>query len=657
MRGPALLTFPVSRKKKVCRVRNRRAAMQATAGLVAGTFLLALTACSHSIAVRQETPPPFIPIERQYLQLPEDVSPMFPTFAPGGGDIVFQNAGDSTSWIVRPDGSELQCIDCDFPDRPPAKRSGGFVYAFSDGRRLLLTRGLGKQGGGESGADADAWVLECTPSLRDCATHRFLDVDMSADRGQFSLIHRRFWHLAPDEEHLGWMNVRADGTVMVVARLERREDRYVAVDPRAVNPSGPVDAQDDRADRWETFSQLYELKGFTPDGKSMLAVGLPGHNIDVLRIDLASGGVTRLTADPDWDEDSSLSPDQSLFVVNSWRGRDRFDVFSWIPQIRGFTGLVLGAALATPYVSTWSGFQCNLSPWLLPATGDDGGRLQGQPLDTYGDDLTAAANVSGRYVWSPDSTRVLLSEKTRVPPPGQQIPNRIAVARLLREPTQAVAVSSSRVGNWAPPAAQYAGPHATERTVVVRGNRGGTATLEFSGSLGKNATTSVIFERFTDDGRSFVDGTMDVSSLTGRWKLAADVRVSGEHDGSLEMDLKLDNAAKPLPLKEGTITAIYDGKPAPALPNLGPCYEKLPRPSPLRLDLSQKGNQVHAAVTADIDGDVRPVAGALVQLGQQSARTGVSGMARIDGVDVSGQVTATAVAGDTFAPATASLAR
>jgi hypothetical protein len=622
---------------------------------IAPAFLL-LGACS-GMAVQREASPPFIPIERQYLPLPEGVAPMFPTFTPDGRDIVFQNHGDSTTWIVRQDGSELLCIDCNFADRPPAQRSGGFVYAFSDGQRLLLTRGLGKRGGGGSGADADAWVLECTPSLRDCASHRFLDVDMSADRGPSAIIHRRFWHLAPDEVHLGWMNVRADGTVMIVARLERQADRYVAVDPRAVNPAGPLDGRDERADRWEAYSQLYELKSFTPDGQGILAVGLPGHNIDVLRIDLASGAVTRLTANPDWDEDSSWSPDQRSFVLNSWRTRQRFDAFSWVPEIRGFNGLLLGAALATHYVSSWTGFQCNLSPWLLPATGDEGGKPLGQPLDTYGDDLTAAGNVSGRYVWSPDSTRVLLSEKTRTLPPGVQIPNRIAVARLLREPTTAAPAATTVVGDWAPPAAEYAGPHAMERTIVVRGDSGGTATIRYSGSLGQNAATSILFDRFTDDGHSFVDGPMDISSVTGRWTLTADVVVSGEHRGHLEMDLKFDNSAKPVPLKEGTLRAVYDGKVAPPIPELGPCYDKLPKPSPLRLDASRKGNQLRATVTADVYGDVRPVSGATVRVGEVSARTNAVGVATIDLGDRGGVFTVTAEAGDTFLPATQAMQR
>lgn len=615
-----------------------------------------LGACSSPLPRQGTGPPPFIPIERQYLSMPDNVAPVFPTFARDGSHIFFLNAKDKGVWIVRPDGTDLRCIDCEFSDRPPNGSGIIFLYPFSDGQRLMLARGLGKRGGGTSGADADAWILECTPSLRNCASHRFLDVDMSADQGPHALIHRRFWHLAPDDVHLGWMNVRADGTVLVVGRMERQAGRYVVVDPRAVNPPGPVDESDKSADRWENFSQLYELKDFSPDGKSILAVGLPGNNIDVIQIDLASGSHRRLTANRDWDEDGSLSPDQQLYVINSWRGRNRFDIFSWIPEIRGFTGLTLGAALATHYVSTWTGFQCNLSPWLLPATGDDGGTLLGQPVDVYSDELTASDNVVGRYVWSPDSTQVLLTEKTRAPPPGQQIPNRLAIARLSRAPTNAVSAAPSTVGSWAPPAAQYSGPLASARTVAVSGNHGGTATVSYSGALGHDAATRVVYERFTDDGRSFVDGVMEISSLDQRWKLSGDVTVSGEHAGRLQMDLALDNAAR-IPTMQGTINAVYDGKAAPPLPVLGPCYDKLPKPSPLSLNVTRNGRRVRAVVTADVYGDVRPVAGAVVQAGAVISRTDEHGAVTFMLPRTDDSVDVTATAGDTFLAVTRTLAQ
>ncbi len=635
-------------------VKNRYVALGVPFWIICARMTIAglatlLMACASPIE-RVASTVPFFPIEREYFPLPNGVAPFMPTYTPDGIDIVFLNSSDRTVWIVGADGSDPDCIDCAFEDRPPADRSGGFVYAFSDRKRLLLTRGLGKLGGGTTGVNADAWVLECMPSIRNCESHRYMDVDMSADQGPNFTLHRRFWHLAPDETHLGWMNVRTDGTVMVVARLERKEDRYVAVDPRAVNPVGPESAEDTRADRWERFTQLYELKGFTPDGKSVLAVGLPNHNIDVLQIELASGQVQRLTAHPDWDEDSSLSPDQQLFAVNSWRGRNRFDVFSWIPQIRGFSSLMLGAALAPHYVSTWTGFQCNLSPWLLPATGDDGGRLVGQPLDVYSDKLTASANVAGRYVWSPDSTKVLLMEQTRLPPPGQGSPYRLAIAKLKRDAGVPVPISSSRIGDWAVSAGRYQGPHAVEQSVEVKGDHGGVARMKFSGLLGKDAATTVEFDRFTDDGETYVNGMMKAVSQDGTWQMDADVTVSGENTGKLSMNLVFDNKAKPLPLKEGTITSVYNGKTAPSLPDLAACHDRIPKPSPLDVVFMREENHLTVKVSANVHTDVRPVAGATVSIGSTEVHTDSDGMARLRLPDDIEQQVVRVSAGDTFVP-------
>lgn len=589
--------------------------------------------------------PPFIPIERTYLPLPKGVTPFLPVFIEGGKEILFQNIRDNGAWIIRADGTDPLCITCGFPDRPNTR--GGFAYAFPDGKRLLLSKGLGKPGGGDGGPEADVWILECERTLRDCGSHRFLPVDLSADRNKFTIIHRRTWHLAPDGVHLGWMNVRADGTVMIVARLERQGDHYVAADPRAVNPAGPISPADDNADRWENLSQLYELKAFTSDGLGILAVGMPRNNVDVIRIDLATGRVRRLTANPDWDEDTSLSPDQQLMVVNSWRPRQRLDAFAWIPEIRGFTGLMLGAAIAPFYVSTWTGFQCDLSPWLLEASGDRGGTLLGQPLDVYDGDRTAANNLSGQQIWSPDSTMLLLQERSRQSPPAAGALERIAIARLDRAPTRPAAVRSSAVGAWAPAASAYLGPNSSDRTAVVRGKKGGRATIVYAGMLGKGASTTVTFEHFTDDGITFVDGVMRGASVNRKWQLTSDVTVSGRHTGKLTMDLVIDNDAKPLPTKAGTISAVYDGRTAPPIAELAPCYSALPKPSPLRLNLTRRGGLIDVVVDADVYGDVRPVANAVIAFGSQRVRTDRRGRAvlRIEH-GATGSISASA--GDTF---------
>jgi hypothetical protein len=107
--------------------------------------------------------PAYIPIERHYLDLPKGLQLQFPIFISEGREILFQDEPTNTVWIIDSDGSDLRCITCNFRDRPNT-RGGGFAYALPDGKRLLLTHGLAK--GIDSGPNADAWVLECAPNIR-----------------------------------------------------------------------------------------------------------------------------------------------------------------------------------------------------------------------------------------------------------------------------------------------------------------------------------------------------------------------------------------------------------------------------------------------------------------------------------------------------------
>jgi hypothetical protein len=599
------------------------------------------------------------------------VQPWLPTWTPDGSHIIFQNQLDGTTWVTGarrgPKGKAkkkrtagARCITCSFPDRPEIH--GGFTYAFPDGRRLFVSHELGSFGGVDSGPNADAFVLECAPSIYNCASHTYLPVDMSADKlGAPLIIQRRTWHLAPDGEHLGWMDLRLDGTVMIVGRLVPQADRYLVTDQRAIDPPGPATLTDTDPTGWANNNQLYELKSFTDGGAAAIVVGGPQFNVDAEKINLQTGKVTRLTANHDWDEDGATSPDGDLYALYSWRTRHRLDAVSWIPEIEPFVEMPVLAALAPHYVSTWQGFQCDLSPWLLSGAGDGGGELIGQPLNVYSGNLTPGNNLSGQQFWSPDSRSVLLQERLRARPPAglnehvEQkglVPSRIRIARIERQPGKRERIVSSALGSWAPPPNQYVATTGTDVTVTVNGHGGGTADIAYSGNLA-TGSWSARFNHYSSDGKSFVDGTYAVTpaSSGGPWTIKADIHVSGAHTGTLSADLVVDNGASPLPAKSGTFNAVYDGKTAPQLPELGPCYDRLPGKSRLVLKASAAGNRrIAVTIKANVHGDERPVSGPVVKVSGRRAKTNARGHAvlRVEG---HGRRTVKAVAGDTFVAA------
>ena len=608
-------------------------------GAVAALLLCAVSAGG----ARAATTTPFYAIDDDPLAVPGGVQPWLPTYTPDGRTVVFQNQLDSTTWTVPAAGGAgsgpgaARCVTCGFADRPAI--DGGFTYAFPDGRRLFLAHELGGDGGVDTAANADAYILECTPSVADCASHRYLPVDMSADKGSKYIVQRRTWHLAPDGVHLGWSEIRLDGSIMVVARLERQSDRYVAADQKVVNPHGLSGASDRNVEHWENASQLYELKSFVDGGRAILALTEKGANVDVVKVDLRTGAVRRMTSNPDWDEDGALSRDGALEVLYSWRTRHRIDAMGWIPQLHGFNAMGVAAAVAPYYVSTWQGFQCDLSPWLLPGTGDAGGALTGQPLNVYGNGLTPGNNLSGQQFWSPDSTSVLLQERTTTRPAAgvnEQVaqkgltPSRVLVAHIRRAPTKPAAIASSAVGSWAPSPTTYSETLDSNATVTLRGSPGGTVKLVYKGSLAEGSW-SMSYNRYTEDGRTFLTGTQTAGrTMAGVWTIEGTIKVTGMHRGSLDENLTIGPAgADGLPTMTGGVRAIYDGKRAPSLPKLGACPTKLPKKSVISVKAHRSGSTVAVSVSATISGDHRPLAGAIVKIGSVKATTNARGLATL----------------------------
>jgi hypothetical protein len=603
--------------------------------------------CAVPAASAAAAPPPFVPIHLEKIPLPKGFQASTPIWTLDGKHLLFSSGGEL--YRIGQDGKGLRCLSCGVAGNPhfePAVQEA-FKDVFPDGRRILW------------GDFTRAFVLECAPSVLDCRSRKLLPIDVGAAQpagGAFTLDNG-VWHLAPDGQHLGWTASRLDTRPMLVGKLRREADTYVTTGVRTINPPGPSSLTDPDPRGWTNAGALYELKGFTHGGRSVTYVSSQFEgNPDVFEVDLRTGARTRLTAHPDWDEDDAVSPDGRSLVVYSDRGMHRVDAAGLVPR-RSFIDYPLSANAAIYYVGTPIGFQCDLQPWLLPAGGDADGRLAGQPLYPYsGGDIHAQNNVPGRGAWSPDSTKVALTEMSYKTAMGI---NRLMIARLDRAPSRAERVVSSRVGSWAVTPAAYRGVTDSGASVVVRGLRGGTATVSYSGSIAAGSF-SVTYDGYTDDGRSFVDGYERLES-TGFGVVpahaTADLTISGAHKGRMQGDYSIGRQDG-TPAASGGVDAELDGyELAGNIPPLGPCPSRLPRAQQLVVSARVVDGRVHARVLVDAApevqtsrgrGDTRPVAGAVVQVGRRSVRTDSTGRAVLPAG--SAQPLVRASAGDTFLP-------
>ncbi|HWC85018.1 MAG TPA: hypothetical protein VG388_00665, partial [Solirubrobacteraceae bacterium] len=364
-------------------------------------LVLWMAGTGSAVARATPSPEPFVAIHYLRLPVPAGIQPYGPSWMPDGRHVLFQNQVDGRTWMIDSDGKGLRCITCSFSDDPGPTMDGGlfFVYSFPDEQRLFLGSGVDvTYGSGNAAAQYGlsylgslfgvpaedtpppstdvADVIECHPSLFDCRSHQVLPIDMSADANATEPVgQRRTWHLSPEGKHLLWMEVRPDGTVMVVAKLVRESDRYAAVDPRDINPPGPTGPSDANADHWEYVGQTFEGKSFADGGREVEYLGGPSmDNFDVETVNLATGARHRLTSAPDWDEDGAISPDGRLLVTASWRTMRRIDVLGgMLPEVHPYIDVPFMSAIVANYVSSHQGFQCDLTPWLMPAAGDDGG--------------------------------------------------------------------------------------------------------------------------------------------------------------------------------------------------------------------------------------------------------------------------------------------
>ena len=578
---------------------------------------------------------PYEPIAVHHLSVPAGYSgESEPDWLPDGKHLVAVVASPDLSApqlaITRLDGSHPKCVTCGLDTSVVPGAPDGAAYGkplpFPDGKRLMVRLGLRPGGGGSATQNFTYGVVECKPSLADCQERSLAPIIMPGggiDQG----TQNREGRLSPDGRWFGWTEFTLHGTAMSIGLLAKYGDQYDLKNVRVLNPSDPLGTN---SAAWRAQSGYFELKNFTSDGKSVLySTTYDADNFDTWRVDLRTGKRTRITRGIDWEEDVSTSPDGGSYLQFSSRGFDRMPIFALMPR-PPFIDFAFFSWVGR-YELNQVNRKCLLEPWLMD-TGGERGTYFGQPVDprpgTGWDNRTLGQ-------WSPDGTRLLIWQARGNDDGTPQKPGaRMVIADLpARKAIQKQANNKTPVPDWAPVRDSYTGFLANSGTFTVYGRKAGKATVSMTGSAFAGSW-SVTYDNYSDDGKSFLDGTESTSQesiLSGiQWNASLTLR--GKHTGYLNANLKISKGENGSGGQvSGTVSQRLDKRKVSKFPSA--TCKPLARPK-LRVKTRKAGGgRVRPLVTGRVTADPvwRPVRHATLRLGKKRTFSNSKGVAYLKG--------------------------
>ncbi|MDX5565866.1 hypothetical protein PYK79_24855 [Streptomyces sp. ID05-04B] len=444
-----------------------------------------------------------------------------------------------------PNGDAWKCLTC---GTPPENKQGmnpdiSYPQPFADGRRVLW---------GTNILDCGPYRLAsaaCTPArVRVHPIHWNTEADGSGAGGTI-----RELRLHPDQVHLGFnatsitagrfdqygyfARLRFDpspttGTPRVprydLEKVTRMFDSATTEQPVHVDPEDSSKLVFDAS-----VPSVGELRGFSKDGREVFYVGFPAEssNMDLMAADLHTGKVRRVTSDPEYTDPMDSSPDDRWIVALDTRGSDRMAFMSGMSGIPPITDLLSTSAVSSVRNN---GDRRFFQPYLIDRHGDRG-RYQGQRLNYA--NTSANWNAGADPRWSPDGTAVVYHERlvsapacggaNPLPCPVSEEPGgrrtRLMLAELVeREPVRARPVKpvfdELPWGTpYVPGSAVPERPYPPQGTYTLRGKASGGAKVDIvwddDAKTGVK-TVSLRYTHYSDDGRTFLDGTESVTRVS-----------------------------------------------------------------------------------------------------------------------------------------------
>ena len=548
--------------------RSASQAINRAAGLCADVLIGTLP---EDTLLRCFAPPAREPVRQEDVPLPAGVRPTSVQFDDSGEWLTVgfhTGTGSGTELaVVRPDGSGFRCLTCDHPRAANLEP----VQLLRDGRRVLVA--------GPNNANPKWYILECAPSLLDCAGAELVPIELppNPDPTTPILQYRVPW-VSLDDAWLIWSEVRLrgpGGTLSAIGRLVRGADRYTVADARVFSPPLQALSLGTDAAAWQLVSQPNEAKyGALRGGRDWVEAATPNAGqYDALTIDLASGAVRRLTHDPDHDEGLRYSRDEQWFVVQSTRTDNRIGFLGLLPRPPFIDWIAFSLHFVAIAGQPGDGISpggdrnerdCYADPWLIDRWFERGDYL-GQPLSKPADGWESISGNATGFGWSPDGTAVAHIEARwrRLTPPGERPETRLRIARLPNrppiDPADVVPLVATPEPTWAVRYEDWIVPN-TFGVAVIPGKASGTATVtnDFANTLSGSAR--VAFSHYSDDGVSFLDGFEEIRIpmlvLNGA-EYEVDLTLSGAHTGSMRGALEYDFDAD---VNRGEVVSVLDGQ-------------------------------------------------------------------------------------------------